>query len=152
VDEEFSLGAGQFMHTPPRRSHSLVSRPDHDEGPREFSLTVGSNDAEFADVFAEGQISCELTATTTEELQTGLADMLGLPDALHIWYTDPSFGVPAVILDIAVLPPDATVQVRRPDDSNDPAPHSPKSPKQDPVIKRLRKVRAPVPRSLRCNR
>jgi serine/threonine protein kinase len=141
LDEEFSLGAGQFMNTPPRRSHSLITRSDHDDAPREFCLMVESRDEEFADVFANGRISCELTATTTEELQSGLADMLGLPDVLHIWYTDPTFRVPAVILDLAVLPHDALVVVKRRDDTNDHTQQSVKSPKQDPIIKRLRKVR-----------
>lgn len=140
IDEEFSLGAGRFMNTPPRRSHSLVSRPDHEDGPREFCLMVESRDDEFADVFENGRISCELTATTAEELQSGLADMLGLPDVLHIWYTDPTFRVPAVILDLAVLPQDALVAVKRRDDTNDQTHQALKSPKQDPIIKRLRKV------------
>lgn len=140
MNEEFSLGAGQFMHTPPRKTHSLVSRsPADDDGPREFCLMVESRDEEFGEVFANGPISCELTATTTEELQTGLADMLGLPDVLHIWYTDPTFRVPAVILDLAVLPHDCLVAVKRRDDTNERTPQSPTSPKQDPIIKRLRK-------------
>ena len=101
---------------------------------------VESQDDEFADVFANGRISCELTATTAEELQSGLADMLGLPDVLHIWYTDPTFRVPAIILDLAVLPQDALVTVKRRDDTNDQTHQSVKSRKQDPIIKRLRKV------------
>ena len=61
---------------------------------------------------------------------------------LHVWYTDPTFGVPAVILDIAVLPCAASVLVRRREDCMDDLNMhgvSPKSPKQDPIIKRLRK-------------
>ncbi len=149
IDEEFSLGAGQFVNTPPRRSHSLISRLADEDGPREFCLMVESRDDEFADVFANGRISCELTATTAEELQSGLADMLGLPDVLHIWYTDPTFRVPAVILDLAVLPQDALVVVKRRDDTNDQTQQSVKSPKQDPIIKRLRKVRACRPGCIR---
>lgn len=139
VDEQFSLGDGVFMHTPPRRSHSLVSRPEHDDGPKQFCLKVQTDDAEFTTVFAEGEISCKVTASTADELETQLAAILGLPDILHVWYTEPTFGVPAVILDLAVLPCDATVLIRRREDAMDPSVRSPKSPKQDPIIKRLRK-------------
>lgn len=56
-----------------------------------------------------------------------------------MWYTDPSFGVPAVILDIAVLPCEATVTVKKRADSIQTTPRSPKRRSRDPIIKRLRK-------------
>lgn len=138
--DNFTLGDGGFLQTPPRRSHSLLSRrPEQDDGPKNFCLMVRSDDPEFTDVFSAGDVLCKLTASTADELQTGIAGRLGLPDTLHVWYTEPSFGVPAVILDLAVLPCEATVLVRRREDMMDNSMHSPKSPKQNPIIKRLRK-------------
>ena len=70
---EFSLGDGVFMHTPPRRSYSMTRGAHVPDGPRDFSLEIQSDDAEFAELFAEGELSVKITASTTDELQSHLA-------------------------------------------------------------------------------
>ena len=142
------------VRSPARGSmmRAAVAAPEPDSA-RLFILDVSLEnllDAELNQAFQDASVRmCRVTASTVEQLQTRLAEQLGLPDELRVWYVDPALGAPALIVELLMLPCRASVTIRRGRErggSRGGLRGSSPSAKQGPITKRLRKELADMAR------